>query len=123
MKLKDVNLLNQLLDTIKLKDFSIEDIKALLALKKETKTIVENTMELKIEVAKKYELIPNNGIYEYQGHPRQFEIESTMADIDKGPFELKSKTKFLTFDQLKSSLKDEHILDDILILSDYLVKD
>jgi hypothetical protein len=123
MKLNEVNSLNTLLDTIKLKDFSVDDLKALLALKKETKAIIENMMELKIEVAKKFEIVPINGIYDYVGSPKAAEIEKTMLEIDKGPFELKAKTKFISFEQLKSALQENHNIDNLLVLSEYLVKD
>jgi len=122
MKLVEVQISNALLDSIKLKEFDLEDLKKLLYLKKELKSKVEETNNLKIEIMKKYEIPLVSGGYEYKGHPKQQEIDELMNKINDEEVILKAETNFLAWDKLKSSLNDDSNASTALILSELLVK-
>lgn len=122
MKLVEAQELSIVLDTIKLVSFSVEELKKILSIKRETKKLIEETNELKIEVMKKYDIQNVNGGYQFEKHSKAAEITKEIGEIDKGPYILASEINFITFEQLKTALKDDHTANTLEILDNYLVK-
>lgn len=122
MKLAELTMYNNLLDTIKVSTFSVDDLKKLVSLKKEIKGQLESINELKLEVMKKYEVASNMGNYDFKDHPKFKDIYSDLEIITNQQITIKAECNFITFEQLKQSLKEEHTTDSVLILNDLLVK-
>jgi DNA-binding transcriptional MerR regulator len=123
MKTVDAIQLNQLLGILKPKELSLDEIKNLLDLRKETRQICITTDELKIEVTKNYELPLVDGSYQYIGHPKQKEIEEVLKNIDETDHELKAKLKFITYDKFMKMLDGTLTVDSIIFLNEFLVKE
>jgi hypothetical protein len=118
----DIQQLNLLIDTIKLTKFSTDELITLLSIKKELKVIASDVNETMKLIAQKYDLPNTSQGYMFLNHPKEKEIQADVDAIYKKEYTTKANYNFIDLTKLVESINENHSIDNLLILTEYLAK-
>lgn len=121
MKASQIIDLDLYINTIKVKEFSLDNLSNLVLLKKELTNKKDDIQALQKAVLEKYEVPNINGRYEFLTHPQAADITRDLEEISKIEHTI-SPSNFITLEQLQKGLTDEHTLEVVIILQEGLVK-